>query len=588
MRIVLLLMLLAVLVAGVWLGSGGDGPEADFTFINRGIIGTLDPAAMSWMQDIRMALTVWEGLCRYDPETTTPIPGNAFEPEISDDRRVYTFTLRPEARWSNGDPVTADDFVFGWRRAFEPGTAGDYALFFNLIDGVEAYTAWRHKEVQRIGTIGDDAEKRAARDDHFAEADRRFARIVGIEAIDDKTLRVRLARPVPYFLDLCAFSTFLPVHRASVERFEIVSDNGLVYYDEQWVKPGNAVHNGPFTMTEWKFKQHILLDKNPHYWNRDAVKLRRIKELEVEDANTAWLLYSGGSVDWLSYVKTIYTPRLIAQSDSPLPGTLNHAGTQRNDIHVVPAFGTYFYNFNCTDTLPGGKPNPFIDPRVRQAFTMAVDKQTLVDQVVREGNDVATTFIPPGTIAGYPDVVGLPHDVTRARTLLAEAGYPDGEGFPEVVLLYNTGFHHGPIGEAIIGMWTRALGVTGRIEGIEGKTFLEHKKNVNYVVCRAGWYGDYADPTTFLEMFETGNGNNDSGYSDPAYDRLLTAARDEIDPDRRMARLAEAEAYLINEGLPFLPLYHDVTICAFDPDRIKNLHLTPRMMTMMYPVEVNR
>jgi len=570
------------------LGTAAKPQPADFTYIGRGVLSTLDPAAMSWQQDIRMALCVWEGLCYYDPETIEPNPGCAFPPKVSEDRRTYTFKIRPEARWSNGDPVTAHDFQYAWRRAFEPGTAGDYAFFFDLIKGVKEYTAWRIEEVERIGAVEDVQEKCRARDKHLAAADRWFEEKVGIEVLDERTLRVRLVRPIPYFLDLCAFSTFLPVHRETLEQFKIVSDNGLVYYDEQWTKPYNAVYNGPFVMTEWKFKQHVLLKKNPYWWNKDAVKLETIKEIEVEDANTAWLLYSGGNADWLSYVDTIYAPKLIEQSCSPFDIALNKSGEQRNDIHVFPAFGTYFYNFNCTDTLPGGGENPFTDSRVRQAFTMAVDKQQLVDQVVRRGNQTANTFVPPNTIKGYPEVNGLPEDPQRARALLAEAGYPDGEGFPEVVVLINNGFRHGEIAQAIVNMWEQNLGVTGRVEGMEGKTFLQRKKQVDYVICRASWYGDYADPTTFLEMFETGNGNNDSGYSDPKYDRMLEEARTEIDPQKRLRLLAEAETYLVNEGLPLLPLFYYVNIYAFDPDRVQNLYLTPRSMTMQYPIEVGK
>ena len=396
MRYVVPIILLAGIAVAIWLGGGTGEPRADFRFINRGSIFTLDPAAMSWMQDIRLALTVWEGLYTYDPETTEPIPGCAFPAEISDGERTYTFRIRPEARWHNGDPVTAHDFVFGWRRAMEPGTAADYAFFFDLIEGVKDYKAWRLSETERIGSIEDAGRQRAARDAHLAEADRRFAETVGIRALDDKTLRVRLARPVAYFLDLCAFSTFLPVHRPSVEPFKIIGDQGVIYYSEQWVKPGNAVFNGPFYITEWKFKQHIRLAKNPHYWNRDAVKLNTIEMVDVEDPNTAWLLYSSGSVDWLSELDTDYAPKLIASSASPFAIATNHSGAERNDIHAFPAFGTYFYNFNCKEKLPDGQPNPFHDPRVRQAFTMAVDREQLVKEVIRRGNPVATTMVPCG------------------------------------------------------------------------------------------------------------------------------------------------------------------------------------------------
>lgn len=586
MRYLLIVLLLTVGVVVLLSSTSRIHEPVDFTYINRGNLGTMDPAAMSWQQDIRMALTVWEGLCSYDPKTTEPVPGCAFAPQISDDRRTYTFTIRPDACWDNGDPVTAEQFNYAWRRACEPGTARDYSFFFDLIEGVKAYKNWRFEQIAEIAHITDPQTKRQARDRHLTEADARWKQTVGIEVLGDKTLRVTLIRPTAYFLDLCAFSTFLPVHIPSIEPFKIVSDNGHIFYNEQWVKPYNTHYNGPFVITEWKFKQHVLLKKNKKWWNADAVHLNTMRELEVEDANTAWLLYSGGQVDFLSYVETIFAPQLIAESHSPLEVSLNKSGTQREDIHAFSGFGTYFYNFNCTESLPDGTPNPFIDPRVRQAFTLAVDKQKLIDQVVRRRNQPAAAFVPPHSIPHYPVVEGLPHDPQRARALLAEAGWPEGKGFPEVVVLFNTGFIHGEIAQAIVGMWHRELGVNGRVQGMEGKTFLQRKKDCDYVVCRASWYGDYGDPTTFLEMFETGNGNNDSKYSDPKYDAMLQAAREEPDAQKRLTLLADAERYLVNEGLPLLPLYYYVDVVAFDTERVKNLYLTPRNMTMLWPVEV--
>jgi oligopeptide transport system substrate-binding protein len=586
MRPVLVVGILVVGLVAVLVGISPPSEKADFTFINRGTIGTLDPAAMSWMQDLQIALTVWEGLCIYDPKTTDPIPGSAEAPEISSDQRTYTFRIRPDARWSNGDPLTAEDFVYAWRRALEPGTAGDYSVLFDHIQGVRAYVEWRNQEIRRLQGITDPAGQRAACDAHFKEADHRFSETVGITALDEKTLRVRLVRPLPYFLDLCAFSTFLPVHRASLERFKVVDPRGLIYYNEQWTKPYNACYNGPFRLTEWKFKQHLKMVKNPYYWNRDAVKPRTIKEIEVEDANTAWLLYSGGDVDYLSYIDTVYAPKLIAASSSPLDIAINKTGRQRHDIHAFRGLGTYFFNFNCKSSLPDGRPNPFYDRRVRQAFTMALDKRSIVDQVVRLGNDPATAFIPPGMLKGYPEVKGLAYDPPRARELMAEAGYPGGIGFPEVVALYNTGALHGEICQATVNMWEQNLGVHGRIEGKETKTFLEDKKTVNYVVCRAAWFGDYRDPTTFLDIFQSDNGNNDSGYMDPKYDRMLREADLDPDPQRRLARLADTERYLVNESLPLLPVFYYVQVVAFDPDRVKNLYLDPRLLTALYVIEV--
>ncbi|MFQ6048751.1 MAG: peptide ABC transporter substrate-binding protein, partial [Phycisphaerae bacterium] len=393
-----------------------------------------------------------------------------------------------------------------------------------------------------------------------------------------------------YFLDLVAFSVFLPVHAASLERFKVIGDTGLIYYDEQWAKPGNTHYNGPFMIQQWRFKRSIRLRKNPYYWDRSAVKLQTIEIIDVADANTAWLMYESGRVDWLSDLTTDFAPELIAMSRSPLPGALNShtANARRNDVHVFPAFGTYFYNFNCTERLPDGRPNPFRDRRLRQAFTQAVDRQELVRRVVRLGNRPATAFIPPGSIPGYPAVRGLGYDVARARRLLAEAGYPDGRGLPEITILFNSDRAHSRIAQAVAAMWQRNLGVRVRMQAKEGKVFREDKANVRFMICRAGWYGDYGDPTTFLDVFRTGNGNNDSGFADPYYDRLLDQAERQPTPAARLARLAEAERYLVNQALPLLPLYHYVNIFAFDPQRVQNIYLTPRMMTMLKYVQVRR
>ncbi len=589
MRYLVPLILVVAVVGVVWLGLSTEGPQADFTFVNRGTIFTLDPAAMSWMQDIRVAVTIWEGLYSYDAVTSAPIPACALPVEISDDGLVYTFRIRPEARWSNGDPVTADDFIFAWRRAVEPGTAKDYAFFFNDIAGIEPYTKWRLEETARLGALQvSPEEKRRQRDAHLAEADRRFAEEVGLRSPDPKTLVVTLRKRLPYFLDLCAFSTFLPVHRKTVEPFQIDDPNGMTYYSEQWVKPDNAVYNGAFMVTQWVFKRHLLMERNPHYWDAASVRLNSIRMVDVEDPNTAWLLYAGGRADFLTTLDTVYAPKLIAQSDSPLPGALNHGTGQRDDIHLFSNFGTFYYNINCTPKLPDGSPNPFQDLRVRQAFVMATDKQALVDRVIRTGNPIATSFVPPGSIPGYPLVEGLPFDPDRARELLAEAGYPGGKGFPQVVVLFSTGAALAEISQALLKMWSSNLGVSGRVEGKEGKTFREDKSNTNFVLARGGWYGDYGDPTTFLDMFATGNGNNDSGYSDPRYDALLEEAKNEPDPALRLEKLAGAERYLMNEGLPILPLYQYVNTFCFDPDKVRGLHLNPRLTMVFKNVEVTR
>jgi oligopeptide transport system substrate-binding protein len=249
----------------------------------------------------------------------------------------------------------------------------------------------------------------------------------------------------------------------------------------------------------------------------------------------------------------------------------------RKCIHVVNTFGTYFYNFNCLPRLRDGRPNPFADPRVRRAFAMAVDKQALVDEVRRVGDRVANTLIPRDSITGYRSPAGLGFDPPAARKLLAEAGYKDGASFPIVVeILTNTEGDHGPMAEFIAKQWQEHLGVQVALVQKEIRAFRDDLKNANYIVSRAGWYGDYGDPTTFLDTSRTDNGNNDRKYSSPAYDGLMDAAASELDPEKRLRLLEKAEALLMDEDLPMLPLYQYMTIYLFNPDKVSGLNAHPR------------
>lgn len=271
-------------------------------------------------------------------------------------------------------------------------------------------------------------------------------------------------------------------------------------------------------------------------------------------------------------VEASFAPVLVAQA------------RQRADIHPYRAFGTYYYNINCRPRLWDGRPNPFADPRVRRAFSLAVDRAALVDHVTRRGEPPATTLVPPGVIPDYPSVEGMGFDPGRAQTELAAAGYPGGRGFPRVRLLYSTDGPHGLIAESIAGMWRRTLGVSVRLAGKEVQSFREDKKNQVFMIARASWYGDYLDPTTFLDTLRRENGNNDSAFADDAYEALLDAAEAEHHPGARLSRLAEAERYLVNEAAPIIPLYGFVHIAAFDPARAEGLNVNARMVLSLKDV----
>lgn len=569
-------------------------PGADLRVVESVSIATLDPAAISVLQDIRVVMQLYEGLTVFDPPASAggagvrkPALGCAERYEVDAAGTVYRFHLRSDARWSNGDAVTPDDFLFAWQRAIEPGTAQDYAFFLDAIAGLREYVAWRRTEIDRIGRLPAD-RRRAARDQHLAEADRRFKEYVGLRTVGPQTLEIRLEHPVPYWLDLLSAPVFLPLHRATVERFRRIGETGLIFYDARWTKPGATVYNGPFVLDEWRFKRSLTLRRNPAYWDRDRVRLQSVEILDVADPNTAWLMYAAGRVDWIASLEATFTPELVARADSPFATALNHDGLDRNDIHAFGAFGTYFYNFNCLPELPDGRINPFADPRVRRAFALAVDKQALCKSVLRRAETPAVTLIPPGAIPGYPTVAGLPFDPPAARRLLADAGYPDAALFPEVVIRFNNESYHGLIAQSIAAMFHAHLGVRVRVEGKESQSYREDKQNHRFMIARASWFGDYTDPTTFLDTLATDNGNNDSAYTDPAYDALLRRADAEPDAAKRLALLAQAETRVCRETLPILPLFHYVNIYAFDPARIRSLTLHPRLLVPYKRLEVVR
>lgn len=593
MRIGWISVCVVVAVAGAAMLRGGSGGiDGDFRFTSSGSISTLDPAAMSWIQELRLAGLLYEGLYVSDPASLRPVPGAAAGVDIDETRTRYVFHIRPDARWSNGEPVTAGDFVYAWRRAIEPGTAADYAFFFDDIAGVREYVAWRWSETTRIAGLPD-VSRAAAVKRHLDEADRRFASAVGVHAEGEKTLRVELNRPVAYWLDLCSFAVMAPLHRGSLKTYRRVGESGLIHYDEQWAKPGRTVFNGPYVLSQWRFKRGLRLERNPHYWDRGRVHVESVAYVDVADPNTAWLMYSSGRLDFLPSIETSFAAALAdnsgqrsAVSSQPGEKAEGRKSKNRDDIHLLPAFGTYYYNFNCRETLWDGRVNPFADARVRRAFVLATDRESLVQRVTRRGEPAAETLVPLEVIPGYPHVNGLPFDARRARQELEEAGFPEGRGFPEVHLLYSTDGSNGLVAESVAQMWREHLGVRTRLVGKEVQSFREDKKKQVYMVSSASWYGDYLDPTSFLDTLRSGNGNNDSDFRDEAYDARMAATDGAVDAGERLAMLASAETYMLNAASPVLPLYRYVHVAAFDPRRVRGLVLSPRLLFSLKDVRM--
>jgi oligopeptide transport system substrate-binding protein len=475
---------------------------------------TLDPTLMQGVPGHTIALALFEGLTTLHPKTLAPVPGVAERWDISPDGTVYTFHLR-EARWSNGQPLTAQDFVYSWRRALDPATATFYAEMLYPVSNAEPLNKGRLDDATQLG----------------------------VQATDDRTLAVRLEHPLPYFLQLTAFATYAPVNRQCIER-----------HGDQWTRPRHMVSNGPFRLAEHRPRDRIILRKNPEYWNAERVMLEEIHALAIDDSETALKKFQAGEVDWIRDI-----PAVKVAEAAQFPG-----------FRYTPALGTYFYRFNVT------RP-PLDDRRVRRALAMAIDKASIARYLCRAGQRPARSFVPP-VFPDYHPATGPRHGPARARRLLADAGFPEGRGFPVLEILYNTSDAHKAIAETIQYMWRTELGIRVNLRNQEWKVYLDSTNRLRYDVARSAWIGDYNDPSTFLDMFVTGGGNNRTGWSSERYDRRLRQARQEPDPAKRADLLREAEAILVDEEMPIVPLYFYVYTYLVRPkvrgvfDNFRNVH----------------
>ncbi len=553
-----------------WLLAGrGVEDTADFVFISSGEHHWLDPQRMSWRHDFRVIELLFDPLVKYKLPELAIEPGTAASWDVSDDQLTYTFHIRDDARWSNGDPVTAHDFIYAWRRAILPDFASDYAQLLFVIDGAEAFFNFR---AGQLAAFTGDAQAM------WNEAQEKFVEMVGLRAPDDRTLVVKLRAATPYFLELCAFGTLMPVHAASVdEQVSLNPATGLLVQDPTWTRPGRLVTNGPYVMTRRRYKRDLLMEASEHYYDRARVGPRSILERIVADKQLAVLMFRQGGADYMPDVP----------SASALAGDLVAEG--RDDVHVTPAAGTYFYSFNCQPTRKDGSANALHDPRVRRALSQAIDRQTIVRHVTRLNQPVARTFVPVGALPGYdpPVEAGPTDDLDEARRLLAEAGYPGGRGLTGLSILYNTGHGHETIAQQIQRHWADHLGVAVRLEGVESSVFGQRLRSQDYAIARASWFGDYRDPSTFLDKYHSGNGGNDAKYASDAYDALLAQAADERDAAQRMAIFRRAEAMMLADA-PIAPIFQYADVRLFRPGQVRGLHPNAWDFRRLELVQVSR
>ncbi len=494
-RSVLIGVVFGSLLAGCT-GKTGTG-EKDVIYIGNGAEPQdLDPHITTGVPEHKIQQNIFEGLVSVHPQTLEPVPGVAESWTRSKDGKTYVFKLRKDAKWSNGDPVLASDFVYSWTRLLDPKTAAEYAYQgYYILNGKELNT----------GKLKDPSK-------------------LGVQAVDDHTLKVTLVSPTPFFLGLLDHHSLCPVHRKTIEK-----------HGPQWTRPENIVTNGAFTVSKWETNKIITLVPNEKYWDRAKVSLKQAHFLPIENLDTEEKMFRSGKLHITNEIPLEKIPYWQKDTSGVYQG--------------VPYLGTYFYWFNT-------KKKPMDDKRVRKALNLAMDRDRLVKFVTRGGQLPGTTYTPPGT-AGYTPTPRLPSDLSRlaeAKKLLADAGYPGGKGMPSIEILYNTHEGHKKIAEALQQMWKQNLGVNVTLFNQEWKVYLDTMRNMQFQLGRQGWIGDYNDPNTFLDLMVSDNGNNRSGWANKAYDALLEKASREPNAKKRMEYFAQAEDMILDE-LPVLPIY---------------------------------
>lgn len=470
---------------------------------------TLDPRKSTGIPESTVQAQVFEGLTTFGADNK-PFPAMAERWEISPDGLRYKFFLRPGVKWSNGDPVTAYDFEYAWKTTLSPELGAKYSYQLFYLKNGEAYNKG------------------------LTTADQ-----VGVKALDDRTLEVVLEKPTAYFLSLTSFHTLYPVPRRIVEA------------NPKWAaEPKTLIGNGPFKITNWVHNSRIELVKNEHYWDNAKVKMPKLDFILTESSSTEIAMFENNQIDMGENAPPAEYPRL----------------KKEGRLQISPYLGTYFFSFNVEKA-------PLDNPKIRQALSLAINRQAIISNVVKGEQQVALAWVPPGLADSSPgsDFRSVGGDffadanIEKAKNLLAEAGYPEGNGLPTIELIYNTHDVHKAIAEAVQEMWRKNLGINVRLANQEWKVFINTRSKGAYQIARHGWIGDYADPMTFLDMFETGSGNNDSQYKNPRYDTLIRLAKSTGNQEIRMKAMHEAERLLMDDAV-IIPLYFYTRVTLVKPN----------------------
>ncbi len=479
-------------------------------------IETMDPTLATGVPEHHVISALFEGLVA--PGTSDPDadePGAAAEWSHVDYTR-WTFKLQPEGRWSDGTPVTSGDFVFTYQRILSPELAADYATMLYPLKNAEKFNKGELKDFSQVG----------------------------VRAVDDLTLEMTLEGPAPYLPGMLKHYSWFAIPRHVVEKH-----GGMTDRFNPWSKPEFIVTNGPFMLKTWRFTHYLAVERNPHYWDKASVKLNEIHFFPIASDTSEERAFRDGQLHLTDMV--------------PLPRVPYYKEGGSGYYQTSPNLGTHFLRLNVT------RP-PFNDNRVRQALGLAVDRESLVNNVLRAGQTAAYGLTPPGCAEGYQTPQKLTFDPQRAKSLLAEAGFPDGRGFPKVELLITQSSAARTISEAVQEMWKRHLNIEVGVLNQEWQVYLDAMRKLDYSIAIAGWVGDYPDPMTFLSMWRTGDGNNNTGYASKRFDELVNQSAINPDLNARYQQLYEAESLLLDD-LPLIPLYWRVQYYLKRPE-VKNYH----------------
>jgi oligopeptide transport system substrate-binding protein len=461
---------------------------------------TLDPQEAQGVTEHHIIMAMIEGLVAPSiDDQSKVVPGMADRWGHNEDYSVWTFHIGEDRKWSDGEPVKAQDFVFSYKRMLTASFGAQYAENLFILKGAEDYYSGKITDFDQVG----------------------------VKALDDRTLRIELVGPTPYLLTLVQHDSWLPVCPTAVLRFGSIDTR-----DSKWTRAENYVGNGPFKMKSWYPNDVIEVVRNLLYWDAAKVKLNGINFYSIENLNTQERAFQAGQLHKTDQV--------------PLDKVPYYRRTHPELIRIDPYEGVYFYRINVAR-------KPLDNPKVRLALNLAVDRDAIVKNILREDQKPATGYTPPG-MGEYQPLNKITYDPARARQLLAEAGYPNGKGFPKFTIHFNTLESHRAIAEAIQQMWKEELNIDVALENQEWKVYLDTQNNKNYDLSRSAWIGDFMDPVTFLSMWTTGNGNNNTNWGNPKFDAFIEQAARTSDPASRLGILHDAEDLFLSE-LPVVVVY---------------------------------